>query len=338
MPRDPAMPAERLFDYIRTETHAEAILDARVSPLMGGAVLRHERLDFALRGGPHAGAQSWVLRRDGATKLGLGLPRAQEFAVQRALFRAGLGVAEPFFMCCDETVFGAPFFLMRYLPGTADGAAIVADGVNEPLAEELGGALARLHALDLRHSLHFLPPPPADPAAARLAELEALLREDEDAHPVAEWALRWLKRRKPAPVTSVLCHGDFRTGNYLVAAGALAGVLDWDFAGWSDPDEDIAWFCAKAWRFGAIAHEAGGIGARADFNRAYEAVAGRAIDPARIHYWEVMAALRWLVIALKQRDRFLAQGERSLDLALTGRRPAECEYEILRLTLGSPDA
>jgi hypothetical protein len=45
-----------------------------------------------------------------------------------------------------------------------------------------------------------------------------------------------------------------------------------------------------------------------------------------------MAALRWLVIALRQRDRFLAQGERSLDLALTGRRPAECEFEILRLT------
>lgn len=44
-----------------------------------------------------------------------------------------------------------------------------------------------------------------------------------------------------------------------------------------------------------------------------------------------MAALRWLLIALRQRDRFLVQGERSLDLALTGRRPAECEWEILRL-------
>ena len=53
--------------------------------------------------------------------------------------------------------------------------------------------------------------------------------------------------------------------------------------------------------------------------------------PARLRYWEAMAALKWLVIALLQRDRFLRQGERSLDLALTGRRAAECEYELLRL-------
>ena len=61
-------------------------------------------------------------------------------------------------------------------------------------------------------------------------------------------------------------------------------------------------------------------------------MSGKPIDPRRVHYWEVMAALRWLVIALKQRDRFTKQGERSLDLALTGRRPAECELEILALT------
>jgi hypothetical protein len=45
-----------------------------------------------------------------------------------------------------------------------------------------------------------------------------------------------------------------------------------------------------------------------------------------------MAALRWLVIALQQRDRYMKYGERSLDLALTGRRVAECEHEILVLT------
>ena len=332
MPRDPATPAERLFAYIRRGAGAEAITDARMSPLLGGAVLRHERLDFVLEGGPYAGAQSWVLRMDGATKLGLGLPRAREFAVQRTLFCAGLNVAEPLFVCCDKAVCGAPFFLMRCLPGIADGAAIVAGGVNETLAEALGRELARLHALDLKRELHFLSPPPADAAAARIAELETLLRQDEDPHPVAEWALRWLTRRKPTPMTCVLCHGDFRTGNYLVAEGALTGILDWDFAGWSDPAEDIAWFCAKPWRFGAFTHEAGGIAPRATFYRGYESVAGRAIDPARIRYWEVMAALRWLVIALKQRDRHLRQGERSLDLALTGRRPAECELEILILT------
>lgn len=335
MPRDLPLPESKVFGLIEEEMHAEILPGARMSMLPGGAVLRHYLLDFDLRDGRFSGAQRWVMRADGATKLGIGLKRAQEFAVQRTLFRAGMTVAEPLFMCCDESIVGAPFFLMRWLPGETAGAVLVARGPNEALAEELACELAKLHALDLRRALHFLPAAPKDAAEARLVELETLLRHDDDPHPVAEWALRWLKRHKPEPARPVLCHGDFRTGNYLVADGKLCGLLDWDFAGWSDPDEDIAWFCAKAWRFGAFACEAGGIAPREVFYRAYEAISGRRIDPERVRYWEVMAALRWLVIALKQRDRFLRHGERSLDLALTGRRPAECELEIMMLTEGS---
>ena len=332
MPRDLLPEPGRIFNFIAKKARAEALTNARISPLPGGAVLRHYLLEFELHGGALAGRQRWVLRTDGATKLGIGLSRVREFAVQRALFRAGLAVAEPLIMCCDESVFGAPYFLMRFLSGVADGATLVAQGANAALAGALGRELAKLHRLDLRRALHFLWAPPADPAAARIAELEKLLAPDSDPHPVAEWALRWLKHHKPTPVRAVLCHGDFRTGNYLVADDRLSGILDWDFAGWSDPDEDVAWFCAKAWRFDANSREAGGIAARACFDRSYEAIAGRRLDPQRIHYWEVMAALRWLVIALKQRDRFLKLGERSLDLALTGRRVAECEHELLALT------
>jgi len=335
MPRDSLAQETRLFRFIENETGAATVSNAGMTALPGGAVLRHFLLAFELTGGRFPGPQRWVLRTDGITKLGIGLPRAREFALQRLLFRAGLKVAEPLFMCCDESNFGAPFFLMRFLPGEADGATLVARGPNEPLAASLGQELAKLHALDLARALHFLPAPPADAAAARIAELEQHLAADSDPHPVAAWALHWLKRNKPAPLRPVLAHGDFRTGNYLVEDGALSGVLDWDFAGWSDPYEDIAWFCAKSWRFGAIAREAGGIAPREAFYRGYADVAGMRIDPARVHYWEVMAALRWLIIALKQRDRNLKQGERSLDLALTGRRPAECELEILLLTAGA---
>ncbi|HKT19920.1 MAG TPA: phosphotransferase family protein [Stellaceae bacterium] len=331
MPRDLPPEAGAIFRFIAERTGAE-VSEARIETLAGGAVLRHDRLDFTLSGGTMPGPQSWVLRRDGASKLGLGLTRAREFALQRALFRAGLAVAEPLVMCCDESVFGAPFFLMRRLDGVADGAAVVQQGENAALAGALGAELARLHGLDLGGVLQVLGAPPEDAATARLAELAACLEADEDPHPVAQWALRWLERRKPSPAKPVLCHGDFRTGNYLVQDGRLAGVLDWDFAHWGDPDEDIAWFCSRHWRFGAVAREAGGIAPRESFYRAYEAVAARMIDCGRVRYWAVMASLRWLVIALKQRDRFLKRGECSLDLALTGRRVAECEHEILVLT------
>jgi hypothetical protein len=42
-----------------------------------------------------------------------------------------------------------------------------------------------------------------------------------------------------------------------------------------------------------------------------------------------MAHARWAVIALQQGERFVGGGEASLDLALTGRRIAELEFEML---------
>lgn len=329
MPRD-LLGGAAVFRFIAERTCADAVEDARSETLAGGAVLRHDRLDFILRGGRMPGRQSWVLRRDAATKLGIGLSRAREFALQRALFRAGLPVAEPLFACCEETVLGAPFYLMRRVGGVADGMAITQAGENAPVAAALARELARLQKLTPRPGILGLPP--QDPVAVRLYELEAALNADDDPLPVARWALRWLRSRPPSPLAPVLCHGDFRTGNYLVEEGQLAGILDWDFAQWGDPDEDIAWFCSRHWRFAASTREAGGVAPGAVFRAAYEAAAGRRLDPERLRYWSVMASLRWLLIALRQRDRFLEQGEASLDLALTGRRVAECEHEILALT------
>ena len=50
-------------------------------------------------------------------------------------------------------------------------------------------------------------------------------------------------------------------------------------------------------------------------------------------YWELMAHLRWAVIALQQGERTISGGESSLELALIGRvTPPELELEILRVT------
>ncbi len=88
-------------------------------------------------------------------------------------------------------------------------------------------------------------------------------------------------------------------------APKLTAILDWEFAGWGDPDEDIGWLCCKGWRFGRLDREAGGIAERAPFYRGYESESGRRLDPERVRFWEVMANLRWAVIAMQQSDRFL---------------------------------
>jgi aminoglycoside phosphotransferase (APT) family kinase protein len=127
-------------------------------------------------------------------------------------------------------------------------------------------------------------------------------------------------------------HGDFRTGNYLVENNRVTGLLDWEFAAWGNPLEDVAWICAKCWRFRKDNYIVGGVADLDDFIPPYEAASGRKVNAADLHYWQVMAHIRWSVIALQQARRFLAGGEASIELALTGKIVAELEWELLHLT------
>lgn len=315
--------AARLAPLLAGAT-GEPVEIAAAEPLSGGAVRRH----FLIAARVAGAEQRFVLRTHGLTPLGIGLDLAREFALLRHLAAAGIKVPPPVLYSDDGAVTGAPFHVTRFVRGTAEPAHIVAAGPDSALAERLGRELARVQAV---RPPNFFGAVPGDVVAARLAEARDRLDRMGDPRPVAEWAMRRLAQERPAPLPPVLCHGDFRTGNYLSDEGRFGVLLDWEFARWGDPDEDLGWFCSRCWRFGADHLEAGGIASRSALFRGYEAGSGRRPEPGRVLFWEAMAALKWLLIALLQRDRFLRQGERSLDLALTGRRAAECEYELLRL-------
>ena len=97
----------------------------------------------------------------------------------------------------------------------------------------------------------------ADPAGVGLDESDQLVewrdRLDEmgDTTATFEWAFRWLDRHRPPPSPHVLVHGDFRMGNLIVDESGLAAVLDWELVHTGEVYEDLAWFCIRAWRFGA---------------------------------------------------------------------------------------
>ena len=59
-----------------------------------------------------------------------------------------------------------------------------------------------------------------------------------------------------------LNHGDFRTGNLLVQAGRLSGVLDWEFAGYRPEEADVGWMLSSPWRYGRPDLDASGLMAR----------------------------------------------------------------------------
>ena len=307
-----------------------------LSPLAGGAIQENWGIDARFSGGMLDGAQRLVLRAAGETGVPSSLDRLQEFAVLKAAFAAGVTAPEPLFATSDPAVLGKPFFVMRRAKGTAAGHRITRDQSLDPalpgLAERLGRELARIHTIrPPRPDLAFLTPYEASSPAHQIAGFRDYLDSHPAPRPMLEWAIRWLETHLPRPAEAVLCHHDFRTGNYLVEGADLTAILDWEFAGWGDPHEDIGWFCSKGWRFARLDREAGGIAERVPFYRGYERESGRLIDPVRVHFWEVLASVRWAVIALQQSDRHITGGEASLDLALTGRRAGECELELLML-------
>ena len=105
-----------------------------------------------------------------------------------------------------------------------------------------------------------------------------------------------------------------------------------EFTGWGDPCEDLGWFTARCWRFTRPDLEAGGIGQLEDFLGGYHEVSPLRIERSQLHYWQVMATLRWAVIALQQGQRHLSGEEPSIELALTARLLPELELDILHMT------
>ncbi len=327
-----------LEDFLRESSGARAAEIVEATPLTGGAIQENWRLEIDFDGGALPGRQDLVLRSDAPTKVAASLSRPEEFAVLRAVWRAGVTVPEPLWLCTDTQILGKPFYLMRRVAGVALGHTVVADtslgGDREALAERLGEELAKIHRITPPEpGLEFLVTPVPDPARHAIKCYRAFLDRLGRPHPGLEWGLRWCEAHAPPAGEVVLTHQDFRSGNYLIDAHGLTAVLDWEFAAWGDPIGDLGWFCAKCWRFGRPDLEAGGIAPRAPFYRGYERASGRKVDPEAVAYWEIMAHLRWAVIALQQGARTINAGEESLELALTGRvYPAELELEILRRT------
>ncbi|MCX8099662.1 MAG: phosphotransferase family protein [Geminicoccaceae bacterium] len=331
-PLDPAARA-RLEAWLTAALSARAVRLGSVARLSGGAIQENLGLELEIEGGSRAGRHALVLRRDAPSTVAVSRSRLEEYALLEAAHRAGVPVPEPWAACADPAVLGKPFYLMAKVAGEARGARLVKDPAvlarGSELAAELGRALARIHAL--RPPLPELPflSTPADPLAERIAQLRGHLDALGEPQPVLEWGLRLLERARPGSGEITLVHADFRTGNLMLREGRLVAVLDWEFATLSDPLEDLGWMLAKCWRFGAVERECGGLGPREPFLSAYEAASGRRVDRRAVRFFELLATLRWAVVALLQAERHESGRERSLELALTAHIVPQLEADVL---------
>lgn len=301
--------------------------------LSGGAISLNLGVTLEIEGGRLDGRHAAVLRTGSASGVSASLGKAEEAAVLKLAFATGATVPEPLFVGADPALLGAPFYIMRRARGIAAGHRVVKTG--EPrreLARELGRQLGRIHRVKPgAPGLEFLPLPTPGAALQCVADYRRWMGRFAETDPVLAHALRWLTINAPQDGELVLCHRDYRTGNYMIDEdGRLTAIIDWEFAGWSDPMEDLGWFCAACWRFGRYDREAGGIADRSDLYAGYEETAGRPVDERAVAYWETAAYLRWATIALQQGMRHTSGTEPSLELALTGRMLPEIELDLLR--------
>jgi aminoglycoside phosphotransferase (APT) family kinase protein len=222
---------------------------------------------------------------------------------------------------------GAEFVVMERVAGETIPRRVLRSpalaDVRPRLAAQCGRILAAVHRI----------PPGAVPgldAADPVTTWGGLLETLGEPHPALEFALRRLSRARPPAGRPVVVHGDFRNGNLIVGPDGVRAVLDWELAHLGDPLEDLGWLCAKAWRFGAPL-PVGGFGGYDDLITAYERAGCVAVDRAALGWWELFSAFKWGVMCVLQARRHLTGGERSVELAVLGRRVAENEWDLLRL-------
>ena len=312
---------------LRPILHGDVAID-NLRTLTGGAsrttwafdaVASDERRSLILRIGPpddvHAGMELEA--------------RAQAVA-------AAAGAPVPHILVADDSpaALGNPFLICDEIKGETivrriqraldkDGGAVG----RSRLLRQCAQALAAIHRAEVSTE--------KDPMLStqdQLAEWRDRLDAMGDTTATFEWAFRWLHAHRPAPSPSRLVHGDYRMGNLIIDGSELAAVLDWELVHIGEVYEDLAWFCIRAWRFGASPDRAaGGLGSVEDFLSAYQRAGGATVDRVAFHWWLVLATLRWGVICRYQAERHLSGQSRSVELAAIGRRVCETEWDLLQL-------
>ncbi len=320
--------ADRLSDVLAPVLGPVAVEGLRA--LTGGASRSTWAFDAVVKTGQVAERRALILRTGPPDEIHAGMEL--EAQAQRVARDAGAPVPTVLIADNSPAALGNPYLICDEIAGETVVRRIerrLDDTGRRDLLQQCAQALAAIHR--------------ADPAGIALSAEDQLVacRNQLDAlgdtTATFEWAFRWLDAHRPPAVQAQLVHGDFRMGNLIVDDAGLAAVLDWELVHLGDGCEDLAWFCQRAWRFGAPADRgAGGLGPVEAFLSAYEHATDTRVDRQRFDWWLLLGTLRWGIICRYQAERHLSGQNRSVELATIGRRVSETEWDLLRLLAPAP--
>jgi aminoglycoside phosphotransferase (APT) family kinase protein len=172
----------------------------------------------------------------------------REFRVLTALQRANLRVPAPLLYCADDTVLGAPFYIMERLHGVILRArppqgVVLAPDLMRRVALAAVDNLCVLHAVDYRAAgLGDLGRPEGYVARQIAGWTQRFRAAQTDEQPAIDEIIRWLDSSQPGEAGAALIHNDYKYDNLVLDPADLAkivAVLDWEMCTIGDPLMDL---------------------------------------------------------------------------------------------------
>lgn len=257
----------------------------------------YSNLTYLLR----AGDRELVLRRPPhGANIASAHDMSREYRVISGLHKPFPRAPAPIHYCDDESIIGAPFYLMQRVQGIILRSGVSADAAPDKLtmqklSESFVSCLVELHSID--------------PVTANLADLGKaqgyvqrqvsgwIRRYEKSATsiiPDMDLTANWLTDNLPADWAATLIHNDYKYDNLVLSANdptKIIGVLDWEMATIGDPLMDLGtslayWSQAddrKALHQFSLTYLPGNY-SRSEVIAAYARLSGRSVDNALFYY------------------------------------------------------
>lgn len=275
---------------------------------------------------------------------------AREHRIISALAKSSVPVPPALGLCTDESVNGAPFYVMDFVDGAVlDTPAMV----RETLPGSAERARLSQGVLDSLVALHTI-----DPDQVGLGDLgrkEAFLDRQ-----LKRWRGQWEKTKtrelasmeetyqllmsaKPEQKYTGIVHGDYRLGNMLATSdGSVAAVLDWELCTLGDTLADVGYLMNNWADEGeegpsqavAMPTSTGGFLSRADFLAEYSKRSGHSVDGVeyyRAFQWWRLAAIVEGVLSRYQKG---VMGDPGVALEVFGAQVEQMAEEALTMIRG----
>ena len=252
----------------------------------------------------------WALRRPPLGKrLASAHDMGREHRIIAALAGTDVPVAPAVALCEDESVNGAPFYVMDFVEGPilrtkAEAEVSFGEADRKAIGERVVDTLVAIHAVD--------------PDEAGVGDLGR--KEDYVARQLRRWHGQWeksktreleviddvhrrLSERIPEQGPATIVHGDYRLDNMILTpTGEVAAVVDWELCTLGDPMADVGLLMAY-WpdqeqaevALGQPANLAPGFPTREELRARYAELSGRDLSDLGFYvalgYWKLAIIL-----------------------------------------------